>query len=270
CPYLITGWSWPTSPSNGPSVGILGPHPNQAYATSIAPSTLAYAPELESVMHTMTLNPPDENWYMDIGASSHMTGSQGTLSYYSHMSIPKHIIVGNGHAIQIQGLGNKILSPSYPPLKLSNVLHVPHLIKNLISVRRLSIGNNISITFDPFGFTLKDFLTGIQLMRYDSNGDLYPLTTTALQQLQPPFTFAVFSQDLWHRRLGHLNVNVLSFLKNKNYITCWSRPTGPSTGPSAGILRPRPSQAYAASVAPSTLAYAPELESAIHNDTQSS
>nr|GFA33829.1 hypothetical protein [Tanacetum cinerariifolium] len=186
------GWSWPT----GLSAGILRPCPSQAYAASVAPSTLTYAPELESAMHTMTLNPLDKNWYMDTGASSHMTGSQGTLSSYSHMSIPKHIIVGNGHAIPIQGLGNKILSPPHPPLKLNKVLHAPHLIKNLISVRRLSTDNNISITFDLFGFTLKDFLMGIQLMRCDSNGDLYPLTTTALQQLQPPSTFAVFSQDL--------------------------------------------------------------------------
>ncbi|GKF51654.1 hypothetical protein Tco_0148121, partial [Tanacetum coccineum] len=65
--------SRPTGPSTGPSAGILGPRPSQAYATSIAPSTLAYALELESAMHRMTLNPPDKNWYMDTRASSHMT-----------------------------------------------------------------------------------------------------------------------------------------------------------------------------------------------------
>ncbi|GKE29219.1 hypothetical protein Tco_1444603 [Tanacetum coccineum] len=103
CPYPTTGWSRPT----GPSAGILGPRPSQAYTASVAPSTLAYALELEIAMHTMTLNPPNENWYMDTGASSHMTGLQG-----------------------------------------------------------------------------------IQLMRCDSSENLYPLTTTALQQLQPPSTFA--------------------------------------------------------------------------------
>ncbi|GJS96034.1 hypothetical protein Tco_0803002 [Tanacetum coccineum] len=33
--------------------------------------------DIESVMHTMTLNPPDDNWYMDAGATSHMMTTQG-------------------------------------------------------------------------------------------------------------------------------------------------------------------------------------------------
>ncbi|GJZ35072.1 copia protein, partial [Tanacetum coccineum] len=171
-------------------------------------------------MHTMTLNPPDDNWYMDTGASSHMTTSQGTLSPYLNMSTPRHIIAGNGHSIPIQGYGHASLPSPYPPLHLKNVLYTPHLIKNLISVRRLSIDNNISITFDPFGFTVKDYKTGIHLMRCDSSGDLYPLTTSALQKVTSPSTFAAFSQDLWHKRLGHPGANILNLLKNKNYIEC--------------------------------------------------
>lgn len=57
-------------------------------------------------------------------------------------------------------------------------------------------------------------------MRCNSTGDLYSLNTSLLQQLKSPSTFAVFSQDLWHHRLGHPGVNVLSSLRNNNYIQC--------------------------------------------------
>ena len=105
-------------------------------------------------MHTMTLNPPDDNWYMDTGASSHMTTSPGKLLSYFHSSFPRQIIVRNGHGIPIKGSGHTIIRNSHRPLLLKNVLHAPNLIKNLIYVRRLSIDNNVSLDFDPFGFTV--------------------------------------------------------------------------------------------------------------------
>ncbi|GKG15377.1 retrovirus-related pol polyprotein from transposon TNT 1-94, partial [Tanacetum coccineum] len=95
--------------------------------------------------------------------------------------------------------------PLYPSLLLKHVLHTPHIIKNLIFVHRLSIDINISISFDPFGFTVKD---------------LYALTTSPLQQITLPSTFAAISQGFWHRRLGHPGANILHSLKNKNYISC--------------------------------------------------
>ncbi|XP_060175307.1 uncharacterized protein LOC132606029 [Lycium barbarum] len=82
CPYPST---WPTS-SQGPldkQPGILGPAPpppqqvyvdalyQQIYASSYAPT------DIESAMHTMTMNPPDQKWCMDTGATSHMTSTNG-------------------------------------------------------------------------------------------------------------------------------------------------------------------------------------------------
>ncbi|XP_060195452.1 uncharacterized protein LOC132624740 [Lycium barbarum] len=85
CPYPST---WPTS-SQGPSAkqpGILGPTPQppqQAFAA--APYQQMYAPsyaptDIESAMHTMTMNPPDQKWYMNTGAKSHMTSTNGFCS----------------------------------------------------------------------------------------------------------------------------------------------------------------------------------------------
>ncbi|XP_021721877.1 uncharacterized protein LOC110689400 [Chenopodium quinoa] len=74
CPYPT---SWPRS--SGPrQQGILGPRPQQQAFSSQAPSTVNYAPtDIDAALHTLSLTPPDDGWYMNTGATSHMTSHQG-------------------------------------------------------------------------------------------------------------------------------------------------------------------------------------------------
>jgi histone deacetylase 1/2 len=150
---------------------------------------------------------------MDTGATSHTAASRGNLSSYFHLSNSNQkVIVGSGHGIPIHGTGHTQIATSHRPLHLNHVLHAPKIIKNLISVRRLTTDNNVSISFDPFGFTVSDFQTGIPLMRCDSRGDLYPVTT--------PSSFVGLTSSLWHGRLGHPGVSVLNSLRNNKLICC--------------------------------------------------
>jgi hypothetical protein len=97
-----------------------------------------------------------------------MTSSQGNLSSYLKLSKHNNIIVGNGHSVLIHGLGSKHLETPHPPLVLNNVLHTSNLIKNLVSVRKFTTVNKVSIEFDPFGFSVKDFQTGMSIRRCES------------------------------------------------------------------------------------------------------
>ncbi|XP_076954160.1 uncharacterized protein LOC143628445 [Bidens hawaiensis] len=182
CPY-------PTQPrpnSNRNTNGILGPRPNQAF-------TAAYAPtNIEQALYTMSLNPPNQ-WHMDTGATSHMTNNPGNFQSFFNNGVLHNIIVGDGTTIPVNGHGHQHLPPPYPPLKLKNVLYAPKLIKNLISVRRLTTDNWISIEFDPFGFLVKDFKTRIPILRCNSSGDLYPLLPPESTQYTSPSTFEAIS-----------------------------------------------------------------------------
>ncbi|KAK4354777.1 hypothetical protein RND71_026971 [Anisodus tanguticus] len=129
-----------------------------------------------------------------------MTSDQGTLSSYSNLSKNCGIIVGNDNSIPIRGYGHTTLSPPHPPLVLKNTLHAPNLIKNLVSVRKFITDNWVSVNFDPFGFSVKDFKTGIPLMRCNSMGELYSTTSTSQAMLS---TFFALAHSLWHARLGH-------------------------------------------------------------------
>jgi len=110
-------------------------------------------------MHTLGITPPDANWYMDTGATSHMTSIQVNLTSYFNMSNKFGIIVGNGQSIPIHGYGHTKLSFSCPPLKLNNILHALHLVKNLVSVKKFRTDNSVSLELDPFGFSVRDFQT---------------------------------------------------------------------------------------------------------------
>ena len=115
-------------------------------------------PSLVCNFSTMSLNPPPTEWYADSGAGSHMVNIAGILSS-SHL-LPSFgsssIIVGNGALLPIISVGSHLFSTTQRSLFLSNVLVSPHIIKNLISVRRFTTNNNCSIEFDPFGLSVQD------------------------------------------------------------------------------------------------------------------
>ncbi|XP_057428228.1 uncharacterized protein LOC130721450 [Lotus japonicus] len=69
CPYPTAPWQRPTTPLKQP--GILGQRP-QAYAATASSSVPT---DIEAALHTMSLHPPEDQWYMDTGATSHTTAS---------------------------------------------------------------------------------------------------------------------------------------------------------------------------------------------------
>ncbi|XP_076902942.1 uncharacterized protein LOC143557857 [Bidens hawaiensis] len=200
CPY-------PSAPrTNTSSAGILGAAPAQAYTATLSPT------DIQQALYALSLSQPDPNGVMDTGASSHMKTPQGTISPSSfNTCTSKFIVVGNGMTIPVIGQGNLTLPPPFPPFKLNNVLFAPNLVKNLISVRKLTTDNLLSIEFDPFGFTVKDLKTKAPLLRCNSSGDLYPLTAP-LPLKTTPTAFVATTQDRWHQRLGHPGFSTLQSL----------------------------------------------------------
>ena len=87
-------------------------------------------------------------------------------------------------------------------------------------MRKFTIDNDASVEFDPFSFFMKDFQTGMPLLRCNSTGDLYPVTTRPPIGISPLSTFTVLSPELWHSRLGHPGAPVLSSFRKNNLIVC--------------------------------------------------
>ncbi|GJR20592.1 ribonuclease H-like domain-containing protein [Tanacetum coccineum] len=164
---------------------------------------------------TMTLQ--ESNWNMDTGASSHLAENTGMLTSFSNPSLYKSVFVGNGQPIPVTHTGHSLLHTPHKPLHLHHVLVTPNIIKNLISVRQFTRDNNVSVDFDAYGFSVKDYQTRRLLLRCDSTGDLYPVT----QQPSSTTTFALLSLSptTWHRRLGHPSEDMLRRLESSHFIS---------------------------------------------------
>ncbi|GKA50525.1 hypothetical protein Tco_0743598 [Tanacetum coccineum] len=123
--------------------------------------------------------------------------------------------VGDGHFIPVTNSGHSVLSTLFCPLHLNNVLITPNIVKNLISVRQFVRDNSCTVEFDPFGFSVKDFITRWVLLRCDSTGELYPVTKPSTT----PHAFLT-SQCTWHQRLVHPGSKVLRRLVSSDSISC--------------------------------------------------
>ncbi|GJX49056.1 ribonuclease H-like domain-containing protein, partial [Tanacetum coccineum] len=180
-------------------------------ATIAQPATV-----LPHAFNIETLQDPSSGaWNMDTGASSHLNNSTTSLSTVLNSCMYSTVLVGDGHSIPVTNTGHRILPTPLKSLRLNNVLIIPHIVKNLISVRQFVRDNDCTIEFDSFGFSVKDFMTRRVLFRCDSTGDLYPVTAPS------PFPHAfLVSQHMWHQRLGHPGSDVLCRLVSNNVISC--------------------------------------------------
>lgn len=160
------------TPMYSSSPSILGappsrPPPPEAHLHTYPTQQLTHA------FNTISLQDlSDSMWYMDTGATNHITNQPGMLRSLfnkSIISLPS-VAVGNGSFARTTNIGHGVLpSHLFPrPLHLRHVLLCPSMIKNLISVLRFVTDNWRSVEFDPFGFSVKDFQTQAKLLRCDS------------------------------------------------------------------------------------------------------
>ncbi|GJS54725.1 ribonuclease H-like domain-containing protein [Tanacetum coccineum] len=169
---------------------------------------------LKHLLQLTLRDPTLQNWNMDTGASSHLNSNATNLSTLFNSCMYPYVLVGDGKSILVTNMGHSTLPTPYRPLHLNNVLITPNIVKNLISVRQFVRDNKCTIKFDEFGFSIKDYWTRQILLRCDSMGDLYPVTS-----LSYPQAFLV-GQQAWHQRLGHPRSEVLRHLVSNNLISC--------------------------------------------------
>jgi len=127
--------------------------------------------------------PQAAEWFMDTGASSHMSSDVGKLNSSTPVYNSPPIVVGNGATLPVTHRASTHIPTARSPLSLPNVLVSPSLVKNLISVRSLTRDNNVSVEFDAFGFSVKDLPTRSVILRCNSDDEFYPLAPSPLEAL---------------------------------------------------------------------------------------
>jgi hypothetical protein len=116
----------------------------------------------------------DPNWYIDTGATDHITSDLDRLT----MREPYHgndmVQVSNGAGLNIMHIGSCSINTDTRPLALHNLLHVPKFSKQLLSVHKLSRHDNVFFEFHPSYFLIKDRAIRKLLLAGKCEFGLYP------------------------------------------------------------------------------------------------
>ena len=95
-------------------------------------------------------------WLLDSGASHHVTADLNNLMLHAPYDSPNDIVIGDGTRLNITHAGTTSLSTSSNSFTLHNVLSVPHMKRNLISISQFYKTNKILVEFLPSYFRVKD------------------------------------------------------------------------------------------------------------------
>lgn len=150
-------------------------------------------------------------WYIDSGASVHLTPREDWIKNASYEQ-GREIIVANNEKVQALCSGDvRIITNTNErdyEICVENVLCVPSLTTNLLSVSQLiKKGNSVKFTNNGcYIYNQKhDLIATASLV----NG-VYKVNIAKQESLAA----TVVSGETWHRRLGHINKDYLNQMKN--------------------------------------------------------
>ena len=127
----------PFHPSNQRQLSSSTPN-NQWQPRSLAP----WRPQAYVVTTNTSTN---FNWLFDSGASHHVTADLNNLSFHKTSDGTYDIVIGDGTSFPISHTSSITLSTPSHSFSLSNVLCVPTMKRNLISISQFCHSNNTSI-----------------------------------------------------------------------------------------------------------------------------
>lgn len=149
-------------------------------------------------------------WYVDSGASAHMTVNKDWLKNMKLSTCLPEIIVANESKVSVDCSGDvDIVSDLECHITVKNVLCVPTLTTNLLSVSEL-IKNGNHVVFEEkhcYIYNRSDALVAIA----DLTDGVYKLR---LQSPSYALAAPAVTGRLWHRRLAHINSQDMNKMKN--------------------------------------------------------
>ncbi|KAK2977872.1 hypothetical protein RJ640_020216 [Escallonia rubra] len=156
-------------------------------------------------------------WYLDSGCSNHMTSNRGIFVDIDS-SVNSQIIMGNGSIVKAKGKGTIAIQAKEATKYIRDVLLVPDLEQNLLSVGQL-VEHGYMVHFEDNGCKIYDKRDGKKVM---ANVKMEKSRNFPISFHYPRYNalkVEVKNESwLWHKRYGHLNFQSLRSLQQKEMV----------------------------------------------------
>ena len=163
------------------------------------------------------------DWIIDSGASCHMTWEKELFFEYRELT-GSTVKVGDGRTVEAMGEGTVRLSVyredgKLHTLSMVNVLHVPELSCNLMSVRQIT-DRGFLIQFKNDRCRIKS-VCGVTVAGGIKRGNRYVMEgrSERPEVLGEANVVTVSDRNLWHRRLCHIGDTALEELARDKVVT---------------------------------------------------
>lgn len=166
---------------------------------------------ITDVEHMMaaTTEPSLMNWLLDSGCSQHMVNDASLLSDTRSIP-PKTVLVGNKATLPCTMAGTLLATTHLGKIQFRDVLYVPGLSHNLLSVYVLNTAG-YSLTFEDHKVLIVNKAGALCLEAFGSNG-LYAVKVRPVRTLLNTVSTSLIanvSSEPWHQRLGHIGESAM-------------------------------------------------------------
>jgi hypothetical protein len=153
----------------------------------------------------------NSTWLLNSGASHNVTANLNHLSLHAPYTGSDDVMIEDGTGLSITHTGLTSLLTNNSTFKLNDVLCVPDIKTNLISIYQFCVTNNVSVEFLPTCFQVKDLHTGATLVQGITKDDVYEWS--AIKPSSSPiiaFSSTKTTSSNWHHHVlseFHLNIS---------------------------------------------------------------
>jgi hypothetical protein len=153
-----------------------------------------------------------ETWLVDSGDSRHMTGLQKSVTSLIEQNSQLQLELGDNSKYVVKGVGTTLFQlNSGNPLKMSEVLYIPRLKKNLLSISSLE---DRGYAVDFVDGKVLSWINGLSL---DSEEVIGTHDENLCKMTGHPTQALVHDSEniceFWHRKSGHLHYQALPVLR---------------------------------------------------------
>jgi predicted aspartyl protease len=154
-----------------------------------------------------------DSWLIDSGCTNHMTYDKELFKELRSSETSK-VRIGNGQNIAVKGKGTIAIVSCSGTKLISDVLYVPEIDQNLLSVGQL-IEKGFKVHFEDKHCLIKD-ASGQEMFKVKMRGKSF--TLNPLEEKQTAFTVKESVTEIWHKRLGHYHHQGLLLLQTKKLV----------------------------------------------------